>query len=59
MTEAKHYNSAGSLVLTVDYSYDAFGELVKENDGTTVTEFAKDGWNPALPTPFGNENMNT
>jgi hypothetical protein len=71
LTEVKRYNSAGSLVLTVDYSYDAFGKVIQKNDGTVVSRFVQDGWNSnMLPSPLGgeglgvrepigNENMNT
>jgi len=56
LTEVKHDNSAATLVLTVDYSYDAFGEMIQKNDGT-VLRFCQDGWGgekvlgPGL-TPF-------
>jgi len=58
-------------VLTVDYSYDAFGEMIQKNDGTVVSRYEQDGWNSnMLPSPLGgeglgvrgpigNENMNT
>ena len=48
---------------TVDYTYDA----VRQHDRGSgdagrrrrrTTQFAYDGWNPDLPTPIGNENMN-
>ena len=46
-------------MLTVDYSYDAFGEMIQKNDGTVVSRFCQDGWNANMPAPLGNENMNT
>ena len=71
LTEVRHYNSAGNLVLTVDYSYDAFGEMIQKNDGTVLSRFCQDGWNANMfPSPLagegsgvrgpiGNETMNT
>ncbi len=60
LTEAKHYNSAGSLALTVDYKYDAFGEEIEE-DATAVssvtTKFAVDAWNPNAAGAAGNAGM--
>ncbi len=58
LTEVKQYDSAGSLALTVDYSYDAFGELIQNDDGTYVTKYGVDGWNPNMSSPIGNENFN-
>jgi RHS repeat-associated protein len=49
----------------IDYKYDPFGNRLEEDattysggTGTTVeTRFGYDGWNPAKPTPTGNENF--
>jgi len=59
LTEAKHYDNFGSLSQTVDYAYNAFGDMVDQSIVSGAkTRFAYNGWNPALPTPVGNENMN-
>jgi RHS repeat-associated protein len=59
LTEAKHYNTAGTLDLTVDYKYDAFGEQIEEDvNGTAFAKFGIDGWNSNMASPIGNENMN-
>ena len=58
MTEAQHYNSGGTLVLTVDYSYDGFGNLIEESAGTLTTKYAVDGWNPNAVPATGNANFN-
>jgi RHS repeat-associated protein len=58
LTEVKYYDSAGTLVRTVDYTYDAFGEVIQSDDGTTVAKFGVDGWNSNMPSPTGNENFN-
>ena len=56
LTEVRHYNSAGNLVLTVDYSYDAFGEMIQKNDGTVLSRFCQDGWNANMfPSPLAGE----
>jgi RHS repeat-associated protein len=53
----------GTVVETeVDYQYDVFGNRIGESvyaGGTgpaTVEHYAYDDWNPAKPTPVGNEN---
>jgi RHS repeat-associated protein len=59
LTEVKHYDNNGSLTLTVDYTYSAFGEQIEEDvNGTPFTEFALDGWNSNMASPTGNENIN-
>jgi RHS repeat-associated protein len=62
LTEADHYNTGGTLDLTVDYKYDAFGEQIEEDVGAgNLARFARfgiDGWNSNMASPIGNENRN-
>ena len=65
LIEAKHYNTSGTLDDVADYSYDVFGNRVQKvvdddrvSPSSPVTQrYAIDGWNPAKPTPVGNENF--
>jgi RHS repeat-associated protein len=45
----------------VTYLYDAFGNQIERDawngSTTTVTRYGLDGWNPAKPTPVGNEDF--
>jgi RHS repeat-associated protein len=61
MTQAAYSATGGAPTLTVDYTYDVFGNLVgrTETDSGTVTSdvrYAVDGWDTAKPDPTGNEN---
>lgn len=56
LTEVKHYDSSGTLDLTVDY--DAFGEMIQRDNGTIVERFIIDGGNSNMPRAIGNENRN-
>jgi RHS repeat-associated protein len=59
LTEVKHYDNTGSLTLTVDYKYDAFGEQIEEDvNGAAFVKFGIDGWNSNMASPIGNENRN-
>ncbi len=58
LTRVQHYDSSNSLDLTVDYKYDAFGSLILRDNGTTITKYAVDGWNPNATGSIGNENFN-
>ena len=49
--------------MTAVYKYDVFGnrsekDVTYAGQGTQVTKFAMDGWNPATPATYGNENYN-
>jgi YD repeat-containing protein len=62
LTEAKFYNTSGTLVGTVDYKYDAFGEEIEQDamvtgNPTVATKFAYNGWNPDMPAGTGNSNF--
>jgi hypothetical protein len=52
LTEVKHYDLLGTLVLTVDYKYDAFGEMIQKDDGTVVTKFGKDEVGSGTPSDW-------
>ncbi len=53
------YGTGGNPVLVeVDYSYDAFGEMIQRTDGSLVSRFCQDGWNANMPAATGNANMN-
>ena len=62
---ASRYSLMALLTRQVEYKYDAFGNrLAKEIDldgegelGVEVQRYAIDGWNPAKPSPVGNENF--
>ncbi len=58
LTRVQHYDSSNSLDLSVDYKYDAFGSLILRDNGTTITKYAVDGWNPNATGSIGNENFN-
>ncbi len=64
MTVAAYSSTPGGTVSQmVTYVYDAYGNRIEQDywNGTTtvVTRFGMDGWDPAQPTPVGNENFNT
>ena len=55
-------NTSGSLVETIDYKYDAFGEEIEQDvtpagGSTTATKFAYNGWNSNMPAGTGNANF--
>ena len=60
LTKAEHISTTGGAVDKRDvYIYDAFGNRIEQEVGVSspvVTRFAMDGWDPAKPTPIGNEN---
>src|SRR6185436_4600352 len=51
-----------TLAVSVDYTYDVFGNRIAKvvdstNDAQDLDQrYALDGWNPAKPSPIGNEN---
>ena len=62
MTTAVDKTGAGVVELTAIYKYDVFGNRLEKDvtyagQTTQTTKFAYDGWNPATPSTFGNENF--
>jgi RHS repeat-associated protein len=61
LVSAVEKDSQGNVEVQAEYKYDAFGNRnekdVTVGGATTVTRYALDGWNPAKPTPVGNENF--
>jgi RHS repeat-associated protein len=57
----KRATDGGTLLIRSDYGYDVFGNRIVKSvtigETTTTQHFAQDGWNPAKPTPIGNENF--
>jgi RHS repeat-associated protein len=57
----KRATDGGTLLKRSDYGYDVFGNRIVKSvtmgETTTTQHFAQDGWNPAKPTPIGNENF--
>ena len=48
--------------MTAIYKYDVFGnrlekDITQGTSATVTTKFVYDGWNPATPSTFGNENF--
>ena len=54
---------SGTVSERVTFHYDAFGNLIERDafngSTTTTTKYELDGWDPAKPTPVGNENFDT
>ena len=62
LTAVQEYNTSGSLVETIDYKYDAFGEEIEQDvtpagGSATATKFAYNGWNSGMPAGTGNANF--
>jgi len=63
VTAATSATDGGATTQRVTYVYDAFGSRIERDawDGTTTTteRYGLDGWDPAKPSPVGNENFDT
>ncbi len=63
LVEADHHATTTTTIdLSAVYTYDAFGNRIKEavtqSGTTTTTKFVLDGWDPALAGATGNANWN-